>query len=164
MENQGVPAGALRWVEPADAMPVNKRDQPAVSGVQFPTPFGAAEESATAPQEKTRKATSQNGQAAEEATSVYTLPENSTLTGSVAMTALLGRIPINGMVSDPYPFKVLIGRDNLTANGIELPDVEGAIVSGTASGDWKLSCVRGTVGSITFVFSDGRVPTVPQNA
>lgn len=55
----------------------------------------------------------------------------------------------------------MIGRDNLTANGIELPDVEGAIVSGTASGDWTLSCVRGDVKSITFVFSDGTVRTVP---
>lgn len=59
------------------------------------------------------------------------------------MTALLGRVPVNGTVTDPYPFKVLIGKDNLTANGIELPDVEGAVVSGTASGDWTLSCVRG---------------------
>ena len=68
--------------------------------------------------------------AEESAEPVYTLPENSTLVGSRAMTALLGRVPINGTVTDPYPFKVLIGKDNLTANGIELPDVEGAIVSG----------------------------------
>ncbi|EJK1786052.1 TIGR03752 family integrating conjugative element protein, partial [Escherichia coli] len=87
---------------------------------------------------------------------VYTLPENATLVGSRAMTALLGRVPVNGTVTDPYPFKVLIGKDNLTANGIELPDVEGAVVSGTASGDWTLSCVRGQVNSITFVFADGR--------
>lgn len=77
------------------------------------------------------------------------------------MTALLGRVPVNGTVSDPYPFKVLIGRDNLTANGIELPDVEGAVISGTASGDWTLSCVRGTVHSMTFVFRDGTIRTVP---
>ncbi len=100
--------------------------------------------------------------AEESAEPVYTLPENSTLVGSRAMTALLGRVPINGTVTDPYPFKVLIGKDNLTANGIELPDVEGAIVSGTASGDWTLSCVRGQVNSITFVFSDGTVRTLPR--
>ncbi|HAF5759953.1 TPA: TIGR03752 family integrating conjugative element protein, partial [Salmonella enterica] len=41
------------------------------------------------------------------------------------------------------------------------PEVEGAIVSGTASGDWTLSCVRGSVTSITFVFSDGTVRTLP---
>ena len=45
----------------------------------------------------------------------------------------------------PYPFKVLIGPDNLTANGIDIPDVAGAVVSGTASGDWTLSCVRGQI-------------------
>ena len=76
---------------------------------------------------------------------VYTVPSNSTLMGSIAMTALIGRVPIDGTVNDPYPFKVLIGPDNLTANGIDIPDVAGAVVSGTASGDWTLSCVRGQI-------------------
>ncbi|MDE2052439.1 MAG: TIGR03752 family integrating conjugative element protein, partial [Gammaproteobacteria bacterium] len=92
---------------------------------------------------------------------VYTLPANSTLTGSVAMTALIGRIPVDGTVNDPYPFKVLVGKENLTANGIDLPNVAGAVMSGTATGDWTLSCVRGHITSITFVFSDGTVRTVP---
>ncbi|WOA33460.1 TIGR03752 family integrating conjugative element protein [Alloalcanivorax xenomutans] len=92
---------------------------------------------------------------------VYTIPQNSTLTGSVAMTALLGRVPINGTVSDPYPFRVIVGKDNLTANGIEIPEVRGAILAGTTTGDWTLSCVRGKVDSITFVFDDGTVRTVP---
>jgi integrating conjugative element protein (TIGR03752 family) len=96
-------------------------------------------------------------------TPVYTVPSNSTLMGSVAMTALIGRIPIDGTVNDPYPFKVLIGPDNLTANGIDLPEVAGAVVSGTASGDWTLSCVRGQIRSVTFVFHDGTVRTVPEN-
>lgn len=82
--------------------------------------------------------------------------------GSIAMTALIGRVPVDGTVNDPYPFKVLVGPDNLTANGIDLPDVVGAVMSGTAAGDWTLSCVRGQVESITFVFSDGTVRTVPQ--
>ncbi len=94
----------------------------------------------------------------------YTLPENATLVGSQAMTALLGRVPIDGKVTDPYPFKVVVGKDNLTANGIELPDVEGAVISGTATGDWTLSCVRGDITSITFVFTDGTVRTVPKPA
>ncbi|EGH18473.1 hypothetical protein Pgy4_36510, partial [Pseudomonas savastanoi pv. glycinea str. race 4] len=29
--------------------------------------------------------------------------------GSVAMSALIGRVPVDGTVNDPYPFKVLIG-------------------------------------------------------
>ncbi|SUU37047.1 integrating conjugative element protein, PFL_4705 family [Actinobacillus seminis] len=90
---------------------------------------------------------------------VYTIPENSTLMGSTSMTALLGRIPIGNTVNDPYPFKAIIGRDNLIANGIELPDIEQAIVSGTATGDWTLSCVRGDIKSLTFVFNDGRIVT-----
>ena len=94
---------------------------------------------------------------------VYTVPSNSTLMGSIAMTALIGRVPIDGTVNDPYPFKVLIGPDNLTANGIDIPDVAGAVVSGTASGDWTLSCVRGQIRSVTFVFNDGTIRTVPED-
>ena len=80
------------------------------------------------------------------------------------MTALIGRVPIDGTVNDPYPFKVLIGPDNLTANGIDIPDVAGAVVSGTASGDWTLSCVRGQIRSVTFVFQDGTIRTVPEDS
>jgi integrating conjugative element protein (TIGR03752 family) len=40
--------------------------------------------------------------------------------------------------------------------------VAGAVVSGTASGDWTLSCVRGKVRSVTFVFQDGTIRTVPE--
>ncbi|EGH18019.1 hypothetical protein Pgy4_34231, partial [Pseudomonas savastanoi pv. glycinea str. race 4] len=90
--------------------------------------------------------------------------QNSTLMGSVAMSALIGRVPVDGTVNDPYPFKVLIGPDNLTANGIDLPDVAGAVASGTASGDWTLSCVRGQIKSLTFVFNDGTVRTLPAPA
>lgn len=162
LDNQGIPAGAIQWVEPADAVALDKHNQSAApSGFQFPTQFGTGD-NAISQQKKEFLAVAKGERAIEEAIPVYTLPENSTLTGSVAMTALLGRIPINGTVSDPYPFKVLIGRDNLIANGVELPDVEGAVISGTASGDWTLSCVRGTVHSITFVFGDGTIRTVPQ--
>ncbi|EJN2898433.1 TIGR03752 family integrating conjugative element protein [Salmonella enterica] len=161
LDSQDVPAGAVRWVEPADAVPIDKRGQAAKSGVQFPSAFGSAGDNPISQQKKTFLEAAKGERAIEEAIPVYTLPENSTLTGSVAMTALLGRVPVNGTVSDPYPFKVLIGRDNLIANGIELPDVEGAVISGTASGDWTLSCVRGTVHSMTFVFRDGTIRTVP---
>lgn len=161
LDNQSVPAGTVRWVEPADAIPVGKPGQ-TPSGFQFPSSFGHAGDNAISQQKKEFPEMAKGERTTVEAVPVYTLPENSTLTGSVAMTALLGRIPVNGSVTDPYPFKVLIGRDNLIANGTELPDVEGAVISGTASGDWTLSCVRGTVHSITFVFQDGTVRTVPQ--
>lgn len=155
----------MMWVTPTDQKETDPRD--AASGKaspQFPTSFLGDNEltrQKAAYEQKVKGHTNEKG-AEESAEPVYTLPENSTLVGSRAMTALLGRVPINGTVTDPYPFKVLIGKDNLTANGIELPDVEGAIVSGTASGDWTLSCVRGQVTSVTFVFSDGTVRTLPK--
>jgi hypothetical protein len=132
-------AGAVRWIEPAGSADkvVNRGPKPL--------------ELAPQPTEKS----------APEAHPVYTVPANSTLMGSVAMTALIGRIPIDGTVSDPYPFKVIVGPDNLTANGIVLPNIAGAVLSGTASGDWTLSCVRGEIRSITFVFEDGTIRTLP---
>lgn len=160
LDGQSLPADALRWVEPSDAVPLDPRGQSAPS-VRFPSTFGLAEDNAISEQKKVLLAQARGERNIEDADPVYTLPENSTLTGSVAMTALLGRVPIGGTVTDPYPFKILVGRDNLIANGIELPDVEGAVMSGTASGDWTLSCVRGTVHSVTFVFRDGTVRTVP---
>jgi len=91
---------------------------------------------------------------------VYTLPRNATLVGSTGMTALIGRIPVKGNVDDPYPFKVIVGSDNLAANGLEIPGVDGMIFTGNALGDWTLSCVRGQIHSVTFVFEDGTIRTV----
>ncbi|MBD1228845.1 TIGR03752 family integrating conjugative element protein [Xenorhabdus griffiniae] len=144
------------WVNPADEKPADIQTMAnGKATAQFPTAF-LSEPPAT------EQNTPPNSSLKEEIEKpVYTLPENATLVGSRAMTALLGRVPVNGTVTDPYPFKILIGKDNLTANGIELPEVEGAVVSGSASGDWTLSCVRGQVNSITFVFQDGTVRTLP---
>ncbi len=91
---------------------------------------------------------------------VYTVPRNATLIGSTAMTALVGRIPVQGQVRDPMPFKVITGADNLAANGLTVPGVHGMIWSGTAVGDWTLSCVTGRLESVTFVFDDGTIRTV----
>lgn len=92
-------------------------------------------------------------------TPVYTIPANATLMNSTAFSALVGRVPIGGQVQDPMPIKVLIGADNLAANGHTIPGLEGIVMSGYAVGDWTLSCVRGTLTSATFVFEDGHVQT-----
>ncbi len=94
------------------------------------------------------------------ATPVYTIPRNATLIGSIAMTALVGRVPVKGQVLDPMPFKVIAGKDNLAANGLTIPNVQGMVFSGTAIGDWTLSCVTGQLESVTFVFEDGTIQTV----
>ena len=91
---------------------------------------------------------------------VFTVPRNATLMGSTAMTALVGRIPLRGQVQDPMPFKIITGADNLAANGLTIPGVQGMIWSGTAVGDWTLSCVSGRLEAVTFVFDDGTIRTV----
>ena len=159
----------VRWVEPQDAHPSgdkksSSRPSSPTGESQFPTSFGSAADRASESLESMGDGISNAKRTLEQTGSakpVYTVPTNATLMGSVAMTALIGRVPIDGTVNDPFPFKVLIGADNLTANGIELPEVAGAIVSGTASGDWTLSCVRGAIRSMTFVFHDGTIRTVP---
>ncbi len=90
----------------------------------------------------------------------YTVPRNSTLIGSTGMTALIGRIPKQGTVEDPFPFKVIVGKENLAANGIQIPGLDGMIFSGKATGDWTLSCVRGQMHSVTYVFADGTIRTL----
>ncbi|MCV4286452.1 TIGR03752 family integrating conjugative element protein [Pseudomonas capsici] len=162
----------LIWVDPQDGTAVDAQGKrlPAgthkpATGFNFPSAFTEQVEMG---QRELKAATGamgrdmKTGSDKAAARPVYTLPENSTLMGSIAMTALIGRVPVDGTVNDPFPFKILIGPDNLTTNGIDLPDVAGAVISGTAAGDWTLSCVRGQVQSMTFVFTDGRIRTVPQ--
>lgn len=156
----GMEAG-VRWVEPDDAKKTDARESSS-SNTSFPTGFGPAQ-SKLATTAQTVADAGARAAGIKSAKPVYTVPTNSTLMGSVAMTALIGRVPIDGTVNDPYPFKVLVGPDNLTANGIDIPDVAGAVFSGTASGDWTLSCVRGQVRSITFVFHDGTIRTIPED-
>ena len=95
---------------------------------------------------------------------VYTVPKNATLMGARTLTALIGRVPFDGKVTDPYRFKVVVGADNFLANGFQLPELDRAIVSGVAAGDWGLSCSRGEVRSITFIFHDGSIRTIPKPA
>ncbi|KVC94948.1 conjugal transfer protein [Burkholderia ubonensis] len=166
-DGAGFAGGEMQWTEPADKTPQDTKRNGTTSVPSTPpaSGFGAAD---TAPAQQTlpsNDTTNPDNVATDKPhlRPVYTVPANATLIGSIAMTALIGRVPVDGTVNDPYPFKVLIGPDNLTANGIDLPDVAGAVVSGSASGDWTLSCVRGQIRSITFVFRDGTIRTLPAN-
>ena len=95
----------------------------------------------------------------------YTIPENATLLGATAMTALIGRVPVNGQVTDPMQFKLLLGPENLAANGHVLPsNLAGVVVSGVAIGDMALSCTEGLIQSLTFVFNDGAIHTVSRRS
>lgn len=92
----------------------------------------------------------------------YTIPAWSTLLDATAMTALIGRISTQGTLLDPYPFKLIVGPDALAANGHMIPGLTGMVLAGTASGDWGLSCVRGTITGALFVFEDGTTLSYPQ--
>ncbi len=94
---------------------------------------------------------------------VYTIPVNATLTGATLMTPLVGRVPIDGQLSSPYRFKLVLSSQNLTANGYPMPGIQGAVMSGVASGDLLGSCARGKVDSITFIFNDGTISTTKTN-
>lgn len=94
---------------------------------------------------------------------VYTIPAWGTGLDATAMTALIGRISTRqGQLTDPYPFKVLVGPDNLAANGLTIPGLTGMVLAGYAAGDWTLACVRGTITGATFVFDDGVIISYPQ--
>lgn len=94
-------------------------------------------------------------------TPYFTVPENATLTRVTAMTAIIGRVPVDGRVTDPMQFKAIVGRENLAANGWDVPDdISGIVVSGVAVGDMALSCSEGRIHSLTFVFEDGSIRTV----
>ncbi|RMN02473.1 hypothetical protein ALQ68_04311, partial [Pseudomonas savastanoi pv. glycinea] len=132
------------WIDPQDATALDSNGKPITAGnsvpasaYSFPTAFGESvdrgQKALTTGAQSVRDDMGGQQQERKKVRRAYTLPQNSTLMGSVAMSALIGRVPVDGTVNDPYPFKVLIGPDNLTANGIDLPDVAGAVASGTAS-------------------------------
>ncbi len=93
----------------------------------------------------------------------YTIPANGTSVKDHLMTALVGRIPVKGVVTDPYPFKIVISDDNLAANGLRIPHLMQMIVSGYCEGDLNLVSVRGWITSLTFVFEDGTISTTTSN-
>jgi regulator of replication initiation timing len=93
----------------------------------------------------------------------YTIPANATAVKDRLMSALVGRIPIKGVVTDPYPFKIVFSDDTLAANGLRVPHLKQMIVSGYTEGDLNLLSVRGWVTSLTFVFEDGTISTTTSN-
>ncbi|WP_052478953.1 TIGR03752 family integrating conjugative element protein [Vibrio jasicida] len=141
---------SLVWIEPLDA----KQDEEG----QWTTPLMKAANALS------EKASDMDApfDSQSSITPVYTLHRGTILSNATSLTALMGRIPVNGQVTSPYPFSMVVGNQNLMANGFSLHDVQGAIVTGTVTGDWSLSCVRGVVESIDFIRTDGTILSYPQ--
>ncbi len=141
----------IHWVEPLGGAPTAAK---AANGSLL---HPAAAKAAPAPTVSPKVAPSRSPQPPKAARPVYTIPAGATLMNSTTFTGLIGRIPIGGQVQDPVEFKILIGGDNLAANGHFIPGLLGMVVVGTAIGDWNLACVRGTIHYALFVFEDGHI-------
>lgn len=97
------------------------------------------------------------GKLTAEITQHYTIPARSTLFKAVAMTALIGTVPLGGKVSDPFPAKIIVGSENLATNGLRIPGLSGIVFEGIARGNWNLSCVAVSLTAATYTFADGRI-------
>ena len=91
-----------------------------------------------------------------------TIPDGATLLKSRTLTALIGRVPVGKQVIDPYPFKLVVGKENLASNYKSIPGIDGITVQGKTRGNRTLQCVFADVTKITFTFTDGRVTTLPK--
>lgn len=152
----------LIWIEPLDgtADGVAKAVRPSAFKTSSPRLLERTEAPLAQPTAAAASSPSSSLAPDTEPRPIYTVPENASLMNATAFSALIGRVPVKGVVSDPFPFKVLVGADNLAANGIEIPGVYGAVFRGIATGDLNLRCVRGDLVSVTFVFDDGTIRTV----
>jgi len=92
---------------------------------------------------------------------VFTIPDLSVLAGAIATTSLVGRIYPDGNVVDPQFFKLIVGRENFTANFNELPpEIEGMIFEGFGIGDFTTRCISGRLIAATFIFEDGSTRSI----
>ncbi|WP_434339402.1 TIGR03752 family integrating conjugative element protein [Motilimonas cestriensis] len=150
----------LMWIEPIDRKVTTNRE--GVETVSFPDvsieDIGVLKDIDQGRENLTGIKTKKNGEPVLKP--FYTIPENATLMSSVNMTAIIGRIPMDGTVQDPFPFKILIGKENLATNGIKIPNIDRIVVSGTATGDYTLKCAYGRINSLTYTFNDGTIQTV----
>ena len=149
-------APQIIWVEPLGGQQTGSDTETYLNPGQEGGLLGTGRELST----KTEAYLENSEGVAKKDTPAYTVPRNSTLLGSTGMTAMIGRIPREGTVEDPFPFKVIVGKENLATNGLQIPGLDGMIFSGTATGDWTLSCVRGQLHSVTYVFADGTIRTL----
>ncbi|WP_199438340.1 TIGR03752 family integrating conjugative element protein [Vibrio owensii] len=154
-DNAGTPSVALPavngviWIEPSDMIVTTNKDGQIVK--EFP------KRDEIAPAESDELGIGEEEKV--ETIPYMTVPANSTLVDSVAMTAVIGRVPQSGTVMDPYRFKVLVGSDNLATNSHTIPNLDSIVMSGVAKGDFSMKCVSGQITSVTYTFIDGTVST-----
>ncbi len=147
------------WIDASDKMEIvdeKTGETTTLYAKSFDTQPVVSDNSLTQPDLNSNGANSEE----ESAIPIITVPTNSTLFGSVGMSAIIGRVPIQNSVQDPFRFKVLIGGDNLASNGHYIPHLESMTVSGDAVGDFTLECARGNIDKVTFTFLDKTVRVI----
>ena len=87
----------------------------------------------------------------------YTIPAGTILFDAVALTALVGKIPVEGALESPFPVMVLVGDENIVPGGKQIAAIKGMMLSGTAVGDKTLRCVNVHLNAAHFVFEDGTI-------
>jgi integrating conjugative element protein (TIGR03752 family) len=87
----------------------------------------------------------------------YTVPPGTIFFDAVALTALVGKIPVDGALEAPFPVMVLVGEDNIVPGGARIEALKGMMLSGTAIGDKTLQCVSVNIDAVHFVFRDGTI-------
>jgi len=94
---------------------------------------------------------------------MYTIPQNTWLTGVIAEQPLIGIVPVNGEVINPRTVSFTVEAKNLSANAWHLPAVlKGIQGNAVCQGFFaiKRPAVTCNVTSLTFIFEDGRIDTV----
>lgn len=94
----------------------------------------------------------------------YTVPSGTIFFDAVALTALIGKIPVDGTLEAPFPVMVLVGEDNIAPGGRQIHGLKGMMLSGTAVGDKALRCVSVNVDAAYFVFKDGTIAPINNTA
>ena len=88
----------------------------------------------------------------------YVIPSGTLIQGKT-LTGLIGRIPINGRVVDPWRFKIVAKGMAYAPNHKQI-DVSGMIFEGVAQGDYSFKCTRGRINKATIVLPDNSVITL----
>lgn len=156
------PSSGMIWLEPMDAgFMKDKKSVRSTGSSSSSAPSMLADIDASSPgllNEITSKTMTKAGLESS-VEPMFTLPNGSVITNSMSVTAMVGRIPINGQITDPWRFKISTGANIVMPNDHELQGLEKTIIQGDAVGDLNLRCVTGRIDTMTFIFNDGRIVT-----
>lgn len=90
----------------------------------------------------------------------YTLLPGTKIFGASLLDSIIAEIPINSEFNAEFEFSVRTSSKVLTANGHEIPGVQGTIWTGVATGNYTLGCADARLTKLTIVYENGRYDVV----